>query len=467
MRDLIRQVVSSYQSLQLEGQGQGYVQFSAKEPDTKQPVIIKILPRVLGKDPQIAARWRALTQVIRQLNHPNITAIREVGEKAGLPYIVSRAMERARPLAEKLDQAWAVDEAASIAMQVGLALEHAFNKGLVHGSLTPSEVIIEPDGRVQVGDFGLAQLLDVAGISTKPEASPYVAPERAAGQSAAPPADVYALGAILYTLLSRRPPQIVQGQVLPPSRFNVDVPVPLDAVVIKALAANPAERYPDVKALVAALGAVTLVPAVAKAMASAQGIRCPRCGTEKQTGRFCQRCGAPLATTGAPGAGSGPARAVAGAPGAGSGPAAKRGSARTPQGGTARSKGAGPAPREQAAAPSPPQSAEDRARIQITRIDVGTVEMGKGIEVQQTTISSPLAVATGELTAMFPEPLAMPEVDSSSLTMGLGDKNMPAMPPPPPMPTVDWANMVPPLPKVPTVDEALGDQAGVTGPEGD
>ena len=104
MRDMIRQIVSAYQSIRLEGQGDGYVLFVGKEPGSKQPVSIKVLARTLGKDPQIAARFRALSQTIRQLNHPNIAAIRDVGEKAGLPYLVTRAIERAKPLTDRLNQ---------------------------------------------------------------------------------------------------------------------------------------------------------------------------------------------------------------------------------------------------------------------------------------------------------------------------------------------------------------------------
>ncbi len=240
MRDMIRQIVSAYQSIKLEGQGDGYVLFVGKEPDSKQPVTIKVLGRTLSKDPKIAARFRALSQTIRQLNHPNIATIRDVGEKAGLPYVVTRVIERAKPLTDRLNQPWAVDEAADLTMQVGQALEHAYNKGLVHGSLSPEGVTVQPDGKVAVGDFGLAQLLDLTGVQLKRAASPYTAPERTAGQAPDPRSDVYSLAAILYTLLAHRPPQVVQGQVLTPGRFNPDVPPAMDNLVVKALALNPA-----------------------------------------------------------------------------------------------------------------------------------------------------------------------------------------------------------------------------------
>ena len=451
MRDLIRQVVSSYHGLKLEGQGQGYVQFRAEEPDSRQPVIIKVLPRVMGKDSQIAARFRALSQLIRQLNHPNIVPVRDVGEKAGLPYMVVRALEKAQPLADRLNQPWAVDAAADLTMQVGQALEHAYNKGLVHGGLSPDEVLVQEDGRALVNDFGLVQLMDLGGIKAQAKATPYISPERAAGRPPDPRGDVYSLAAILYTLLTRRPPQIVQDQVLPPSRFNGEVPKSMDAVVVKALAPNPDERYPTVKEFVAALGAVTLLPALAKAAPAvpgaqaapaggqatpaAQGVRCPHCGAENQAGRFCRRCGTRLQAD--PPKAQPPVQTRAAKP-----------QAARPQAAQSRV----------AALTTKPVKAQ--GKIQITTIDVGKVEMGKGLETEAINIVTPLTVATGELATLFPEPVAMPAVDTSSLSMALGDASMPAMPEPPPIPQIKWADLVPPLSEVPTVETTQPEQAG-------
>ena len=444
MRDMIRQIVSTYQSLKLEGQGDGYVLFIGKDPDSKQPVTIKVLGRTLDKDPQIATRFRALSQTIRQLNHPNIATIRDVGEKAGLPYLVTRVVERAKPLADRLNQPWAVDEAADLAMQVGQALEHAYNKGLVHGSLSPDKVAVQPDGRVAVGDFGLAQLLDLAGVRLKQAASPYTAPERAAGQAPDPRSDVYSLAAIFYTLLAHRQPQVVQGQVLAPSRFNPDVPPALDNLVVKALAPDPAERYPDVKSFLAALGAVTLAPAVSKVPAlraekakpAAAGQRCPRCGTENQSGRFCRICGARL-----------PQPEVVSSPTSAAWPRSPLAAAR--EAAPRATTEAVPATATEAAIPPSSRALEP---IQITTIDVGTVEVGKGIAMEHTIIATPMEVATGELASMFPAPLVMPQVDMSSLAPA-ADQALISMPEPPPMPVIDWADIAPPMPEVPTIED--------------
>jgi hypothetical protein len=412
MRDLIRQILEGYKSLKLEGQEEGYVQFSGQDPDSSQPVSIKILPRLVGGDPKIAERFDDLSRAIRHLNHPNIASVRKAGEEAGLPYIVTRTLEKGHSLAAKLDQPWAVDTAADIVSQVGMALEHAYNKGVVHGGLTPYNVVVQDDGRVMVTDFGLDEMMELVGVEAKKAASPYLAPERVGGQSADTRADVYSLAAILYGMLTKREPQIVDGHVQPPSSFNPDVSQRMDDVVVRALAPNPADRYPDVKTFLTALGASTVVPAKEKATAVAADDLCPRCGTGKQTGRFCRKCGLRLG---------------------------------------------------QPQTTTPPQlpfkeSALEESvlnePIQVTKVDVGRVRVGKGIEMGATVIAQPTAVVvSSELDVEFPEPLAMPELDVHELWAAMEQEPAIAMPDLPEMPSIDWAEIAPPMPEVPVIED--------------
>jgi serine/threonine protein kinase len=410
----MRQIVENYKSPKLVGQDEGYVVFSGRESDTRKPVWIKILPRLLGREPQIASSFRRLSQSIRQLNHPNIVPVQRVGDQGGLPYIITRAMEKAQPLADKLDQPWAVDTAADVVMQVGQALEHAYNKGIVHGSLTPQNVVVRDDGRAAVTDFGVVELLNLVGVRVKQAASPYLAPERMAGTTADARADVYSLAAILYSLLTKRSPELVRGSFYPPSRFNAEVPPEMDRIVLRALDPDPARRYPDAKAFLAALGAVTLVPVVEKARQVTPGERCSRCGARNQRGRFCRKCGARLET---------------------------------------------PEPAVRAPVPPPARSRLDEP-IQITKIDVGRIEVGKGVEIRETVIAKPRTVATTELAAEFPEPLEMPQVRPQDLWPEVDGKSMIAMPEPPPMPVIDWAEVAPPMPQVPSMEDLSADEEG-------
>jgi len=419
MRDLIRQILEGYKSLKLEGQEEGYVQFSGQDPDSSQPVSIKILPRLVGGDPKIAERFDDLSRAIRHLNHPNIASVRKAGEEAGLPYIVTRALEKGHSLAAKLDQPWAVDTAADVVSQVGMALEHAYNKGVVHGGLTPDNVVVQDDGRVLVTDFGLDEMMELVGVEAKKAASPYLAPERVVGQSADTRADVYSLAAILYGMLTKRKPQIVDGQVLPPSSFNPDVSQRMDDVVVRALDPNPADRYPDVKTFLTALGASTVVPAKEKTGVVASADRCPSCGTDKQTGRFCRKCGSRLGQ---------------------------------PQTAT---------PPQLPFKESALEESLLDAPIQVTRVDVGRVRVGKGIQMGDTVIVHPTAVASSELDIEFPEPLAMPELAVQELWAAMEHDPAIAMPEPPDMPSIDWAEIAPPMPEVPVIkDDPVSGESG-------
>jgi hypothetical protein len=265
---------------------------------------------------------------------------------------------------------------------------------------------VQDNGKVLVTDFGLDELMNLVGSKVQEAGSPFLAPERVAGQTADAPADVYSLAAVLYSLLANRPPQVVKGEVLPPSRFNADVSEAMDQVVVKSLAPDPASRYPDVKTFLAALGAVSIVPGEEEELPVTPGGRCPRCGAENQSGRFCRKCGTRLGQ---------PARAT-------------------------------PSP------PLPARSGLD-APIQITRVEVGHVEVGKGVELGEVDITRPLQVATGELSAQFPEPAEIPRLDLQALWPSLGDEPLIAMPEPPAMPVIDWAEIAPPMPEVPTIED--------------
>lgn len=406
MRDLIRQILKGYKSLKLEGQDLGYVLFSGQDPSTRQQVAIKIVPRLLGEDPKIADRFTDLARAIRQLNHPNIASIRKVGEESGLPYVVTKTLEKGHPLAADLDQPWAVDTAADVVTQVGQALEHAYRKGVVHGGLNPDTIVLQDDGRIQVTDFGMSELIELVGGETKKAATPYMAPERVAGGAADSRADVYSLAAILYSMLAKRQPQVVKGEVLPPSRFNPDVSPAMDKVVVRALDPDPAARYPDAQTFLAALASTMLVRPADQPQARAPDGSCPRCGAEKQHGRFCRKCGL---------------RLVQPAP-------------------------AGPL------APSLEESVLDEP-IQVTKVEVTGFGIGAGVELIETDIAQPMRVASRELAGEFPEPLEMPKMDLQSLWPSQGDQPMIAMPDPPAMPVIDWAEIAPPMPEVPAIED--------------
>jgi serine/threonine protein kinase len=412
MRDLIQRVIGGYKSLKLQGQDEGYVLFTGQEPDTRQPVEIKILPRMLADDGEMERAFQALVRRIQQLNHPNIASIRKLDQESGLPYLVTRALEQGEMLVDRLEGTWGIDEATDLAMQIGQALEHAEKKGVVHGALTPENVVVQDNGRVLVTDFGLSELSRLVGARIGKEATPFLAPEVVRGGEPDARSDVYSLAALLYRLLAGRPPQVIGDEVLPPSRFNPDVSPAMDAVLVRALAQDPAHRYSSMKAFLSDLGAVQLLPIEGESGEEAAATQCSRCGARDQTGKFCRNCGLRL---------------------------------RDPKGATPGTH--------------PPADAILDEPIQITRIDVGRIEVGSGVNVEDTRIARPMQVAEEGVGDLFPEPIEVPRLDLDELWPDL-DKELPiAMPEPPPMPEIDWAEIAPPVPEVPKIEDIPVDEA--------
>ncbi len=193
--------------------GMGEV-YRARDSRLGREVAVKILPESLSEDPQRLHRFEQEARAAAALNHPNILAVYDLGRQDKAPYIVSELLEgetlRERLLSGPIPTRKAVDYALQLAR--GLAAAH--DKGIVHRDLKPENIFITPDGRVKILDFGLAKL-------TRPDSSPdgatmavesnagtvvgtvgYMAPEQVRGKPADARADLFALGAILYEMLT-------------------------------------------------------------------------------------------------------------------------------------------------------------------------------------------------------------------------------------------------------------------------
>ena len=222
-------------------------------------VAIKILAPQFARDPSFVDRFRREAQAAARLNHPNIVNVYDTGEDGETNYIVMEHVE-GRTLAEYLAGGGrlAPTKAAEIAEKVAEALAAAHAQGVIHRDIKPANIMVTRDGRVKVMDFGIARL--VAGPDTVEQTAAvlgtaaYLSPEQAQGQTVDARSDLYSLGVVLYEMLGGRAPftgdsamavayKHVQETPLPPSSLNHDVQPPLDAVVMRALAKNPANRY--------------------------------------------------------------------------------------------------------------------------------------------------------------------------------------------------------------------------------
>jgi beta-lactam-binding protein with PASTA domain len=222
-------------------------------------VAIKTLLPQFASDASFVDRFRREAQAAARLNHPGIVSVYDSGTDGDTPYIVMEFIE-GRTLADYLASGKTIPpmESAKIAQDIAEALAVAHAQGVIHRDIKPANVMVTRDGKLLVMDFGIARL--ISGPETAPQTSAvlgtasYLSPEQAQGQPVDARTDIYALGVVLYEMLTGRPPftgdspmaiayKQVNATPPAPSSANPDVPPELDAVVMRALSKNPANRY--------------------------------------------------------------------------------------------------------------------------------------------------------------------------------------------------------------------------------
>jgi eukaryotic-like serine/threonine-protein kinase len=244
-------------------------------------VAVKVLSPPYAQDPLFVERFRREARSAAKLSHPNIVAVFDSGSDADQPYLVMEYVA-GQSLAQLLASQGrlAPRRAAELAIEVCKALAAAHAQGLVHRDVKPANVLVAEDGRVQVTDFGIvkaAAATTLTGTGTVLGTAAYLSPEQAQGGPVDARSDIYSLGCVLYELLcgsppfgsgADSPPVAVATRHLhqppePPSARNPQVDASLDAVVLTALAKDPAHRYQSAVELQNALEQVLAQNAVA------------------------------------------------------------------------------------------------------------------------------------------------------------------------------------------------------------
>ncbi len=236
--------------------------YLARDASLDRQVAVKVLFPEFANDPSFVERFRREAKAAANLNHPNIVGIYDWGQEQGTYYIVMEYVV-GRSMADVLRSTGPLspDRAAEIASDVAEALSSAHSAGLVHRDIKLGNIIVSDDGQVKVADFGIATALaqragdNLTHIGSVMGTATYFSPEQARGKALDGRSDLYSLGIVLYEMIVGKPPftadtstavavKHVQERPLPPSMLGVSVAQSLEAIILKLLAKNPANRYP-------------------------------------------------------------------------------------------------------------------------------------------------------------------------------------------------------------------------------
>jgi serine/threonine protein kinase len=257
--------INQYQILSRLNQGDGWVTYLAYDLVLERPVLLKEVQVIGGvANPADMERHEVLREakLTMQLQDEHIARIEQVIPREDALYVVSEWIEGAESLRDLLDRENGVlplETVRRITRDICLALEHAHGKGITHRNIRPENVLLAADGTVKVTNFGLAKKADIATRSTFDlrqmlRENPYAAPEYRLGaeghHQVDQRVDVYAVGVVLYEMLTRRlPTHLDERYWEPPSRLRADIGPGLDEITAKALRFDPLQRFSTVSAL--------------------------------------------------------------------------------------------------------------------------------------------------------------------------------------------------------------------------
>jgi eukaryotic-like serine/threonine-protein kinase len=233
-------------------------------------VAVKLLHRRFAEDQEFVERFRREASSAAGLQHPNVVGVFDRGEWDGTSYIAMEHLE-GRTLKQLITEEAPLDpiRAIDLVVQVLRAARFAHKRGIIHRDLKPHNAIVDPDGRVKVTDFGIARAgaSDMTQTGSIMGTAQYLSPEQAQGVNVDERSDLYSVGVVLYEMVTGRVPfegdsavSIALKQVAeaptPPSAINPDTPPELEALILRALAKDPAQRFQDADEFITALDRV-------------------------------------------------------------------------------------------------------------------------------------------------------------------------------------------------------------------
>ena len=253
-----------YEILELIGTGGMAVVYKARCHRLNRLVAIKILKDEYTQDAEFRRRFHAESQAVAMLNHPNIVSVYDVSTVGDADYIVMELVDgiTLKQYMERRGGYLNWKESLHFAMQIAKALEHAHNQGIVHRDIKPHNVMILKNGSAKVTDFGIARIMSSQNTLTREALGSvhYISPEQAKGGRVDNRSDLYSLGVVMYEMLTGRPPydgespvavalQHINGNAPMPSTLNPNIPGGLEQIIMRAMSADPAQRYASASAM--------------------------------------------------------------------------------------------------------------------------------------------------------------------------------------------------------------------------
>ncbi len=238
MSDLLGKTIGQYQLVELINEGDSNLVYKGFQPAMDRYVAVKVLSPSLAADQAFVQQFQREMQAIAGLEHPNILPMYDFGQQEGLLYMATRYVEGGT-LRDRLSQFYSLPSAQRMINSVAKALEYIHSQGMIHGNLKPSNILIDQEGQPLLADIGAFQ-----NIGFVAQGNVYASPEQAQGGTVDRRTDVYALGVLLYEMLTGEPPPI--GAVPSPRLRRPDLPIEVEKVILKAMAQYPEQRFQTV-----------------------------------------------------------------------------------------------------------------------------------------------------------------------------------------------------------------------------
>lgn len=262
---LIGQLLGNrYRIIELIGEGGMALVYKAECTLLQRTVAVKVLRPQYSSDKEFVTRFHREAQAAASLSHPNVVNIYDVGQDNEIHYIVMEyiAGENLKGLIRK-EAPFSINRSLRIALQICEALHHAHENNIIHRDIKPHNILLTAEGRVKVTDFGIARAISDAGFTQTGVVMgsvQYFSPEQAKGISVGPQSDLYALGCVLYEMLTGEVPfngespisialKHIQENPYSVEKLRPDLPQEVTRLINKALAKNLDERYPSARAM--------------------------------------------------------------------------------------------------------------------------------------------------------------------------------------------------------------------------